>query len=383
MLSLALSVALLTQQEPPRLRTLCKNGAAIMVEKMPDEPVISVQLWASARSVKDSPNTHGWRHLMEHLLARGKKNDIDKRLESLGCYLRARTFRDAMQFEVVVGPSQLKLAMSTINELLQPLTVDQGQIDREIVVMKQEVATYDDPSRLAAGAWNQAYGEAGLDPFGSLEVMSKATPESLRDLQRKHFYPENLVLTIAGPIDIKQSTELATELVGMRQGAIKAPDAPLAAGKPGRVEVEGFGEGRAAMVEGYDRPSTIGGLAFALSIASGVEGSFVTYTPSQQRGLVIVGQIEKQAGIGLKIDGATDAEMPELFAIGKILARGWVERYLRTASGVAYIRGLLLVQNVASRPEAMLTAIDQLTFEQFKEAAKNFSKERGITVVGS
>lgn len=383
MLSLAISVALLTQQEPPRLRTICKNGAAILVERMADEPVISVQLWASARSVKDSKDTHGWRHLMEHLVARGQRNDLDKRLETLGCYLRARTFRHAMQFEIVVGQSQLKLAMSAIHELLQPLKVEQAQIDKELAIMREEYATYDNQSRLAAGAWNQAYGDAGLDPFGSLETMAKATPESLRELHRKHFYPENLVLTIAGPVDIKQATELATEFIGMRQGAIKLPDAPQAAGKTGRIEIEGFGEGRAAMVEGYDRPITVGSLAFALSIASGVEGSFVTYTPSQQRGLVIVGQIEKQAGIGLKIDGTTEEDLPRLFQIGKILARHWVERYLYSASGVAYIRGLLLSQSIASRPEAMIAAIEQLTFAQFKEAAHNFSKDRAVTVVGS
>lgn len=382
MLSLAISVVLLTQQEPPRLRTLCKNGAAILVERMADEPVISVQLWASARNVKETPDTHGWRHLLEHLVAKGPKRDIDKRLESLGCYLRANTYRDAMQFEVVVGPNQLKLALSTLQELMQPLKVEQGDIDKEVGILRQEKATYDDSSRLAAGAWMQAYGEAGLDAFGNLDVMTKATPETLRELHRKHFYPENLTLTIVGPVDIRQATEAGLELVGMRQGAVKVADPVLQPGKPGRIEVEGFGEGRAAMVEGYDHPSTIGSLAFALSVASGVEGAFVTYTPSQKRGLVIAGQTEKQSGIGLKIDGLAESDMPQLFAIGKILAQGWVTRYLGTASGVAYIRGLLLCQNTASRPEAMLKAIDQLTYEQFKEAAKRFSKESGVTVVG-
>lgn len=354
-----------------------------MVERMAEEPMISVQLWASARNVKESKDTHGWRHLLEHLVARGQKNDIDRRLETVGGYLRARTFRDAMQFEVVVGPNQLDLAMSVVNELLRPIQVEQDAIDREIAIMREEFATHDNPSRLSSGAWQQAYGEQGLDSFGSLETMAKATPESLRELQRKHFYPENLVLTIAGPVDIQRTTEKAIESVGTRQGAVKPPEPDYPPGTPGRIEVDGFGEGRAAMVEGYNTPSAVGSLAFALATASGVEGAFVTYTPSLHRGLVIVGQIEKLAGIGLKIDGTLESDMPRLFTLGKILARNWVERYLYSASGVAYIRGLLLCQSPSGRPEAMLQAIDQLTFAQFQAAAKGFDKQTAVTVVGS
>lgn len=383
MLTLAISIALLNQQEPPRLRTICKNGAAILVERMAEEPMISVQLWASARIVRDTKETHGWRHLLEHLMARGQNKDLDRRLEMVGGYLRARTFRDAMQFEIVVGPTQLDLALSVANELLKPVQVEQGEIDRELLIMRQEFATNDNPSRLSAGAWQQAYGDYGLDAFGSLEAMAKATPESLRELQRKHFYPENLVLTIAGPVDIQRTTEKAIESVGMRQGAIKRPEPDPPPGNPGRIEVEGFGEGRAAMVDGYNTPSTVGSLAFALAIASGVEGAFVTYTPTLQRGLVIVGQIEKQSGIGLKIDATPPSDLPNLFALGRALARNWVERYLHTASGVAYIRGLLLCHSPSSRPEAMLQAIDQLTFDQFQAAARRFDKASAVTVVGS
>jgi predicted Zn-dependent peptidase len=383
MLALALSVALMRQEEPPRLRTICHNGAAIVVERMPDEPMISVQLWASARSVPETPSTHGWRHLLEHLLARGSKGDLDKKLETNGSYLRARTFRDAMQIEICVGPRQLDLAISAITDILRPLQTDQATIDREIPILSEEFATYDDSSRLSAAAWTGAYADKGLDPFGSLATLAKATPPSLRDLQRKHFYPENLVLSIAGPIDIKQATAMANEAIGMKQGAVRVADVERPVGKPGRIETEGFGEGRAAIVAGYDMPLTAGALAFALAVASGVDGAFVTYTPSLQRGLVIVGQTEKPSGIGLKIDGLQDSEMPQLFALGRILAKNWMARYMRSASGVAYIRGLLLCQGHGSRPELMERAIDQLTFAQFKDAAQTFAKDKAVTVVGS
>lgn len=382
MLALALSIALIPKQDAPRQRTICRNGAAIVVERMADEPMISVQLWASSRSVPESAKTHGWRHLLEHLVARGS-GDLDRRLEKSGGYLRARTFRDAMQFEISVGPKNLDLAISALSEIMRPLRATQEDIDREIAIFTQEFATYDDAAKLSAGAWFAAYGEGGLDPFGKEDTIKLATPESLRDLQRKHFYPENLVVAIAGDVDIKKATEAATVLVGMKQGATRAADSSRPLGSPGRIEIDGFGEGRAALVSAYDRPQTVGSLAFALAIGSTIEGGFVTYTPSIQRGVMMLGQTEKQSGIGLRIDAVAAQEWPQLFAVGKILARQWVNRYMTSASGVAYIRGLLMVQGLASRPEAMLTAIHALTLSEFKEAALAFSKDRAVTVVGS
>jgi len=382
MLALALTIALLHPQDAPRLRTICRNGTVVLVERMAEEPSISIQLWASSYSVPETKDSHGFRHLLEHLAAKGN-GDLDARLEKQGCYLRARTFRDAMQIEINVGPRQMDVGISALLEVIKPLQVNQTAIDRELRVMRQEFATYDDPSRLSAGAWRQAFGDNGMDPFGDLEALAKATPEALRELHRKHFYPENLAITIAGPLDIRAATEKAVAAFGMKQGGIRIVRDPAPLGKPGRIEVSGFGEGRAAMTPGYDNPLAVGSLAFALAVASEIEGSFVTYTPATDRGVVTVGQTERVSGMGIRIDSVGANDLPRLFALGRVLARRWVERYLRSPSGVGFIRGLLLVQSPAASPEAMLTAIDALTYEQFKDAASQFSKEKGVTVVGN
>lgn len=381
MLALALATALIAQDDPPRLRTLCPNGAAVIVERMPKEPMISVQLWSSARLVRENKAQHGYRHLLEHLLVRGD-GQLDRKLETAGCYLRARTFRDAMQIEINVGPRQLDLAIQALNGFLKPLIVDQVRIDREIRVMREEFATYDDASRLSAGAWKQAFGDQGLDPFGDLEVLAKATPEDLAAIQRKEFYSENLVLSIAGPVDIKEATRLGTSLIGIKQGSTRATEADLPTGVPGRIEVDGFGEGRAAIVAGYDRPLTAGALAMALSVASEVDGSFVTYTPSDRQGMITVGQTERQSGVGLKLDSLQEQDLVLHFIRGKIMAKNWVNGFLRTAQGTAYLRGLLLVQGHGNRPESLLTSLDNLTMNQFRASAALFSKSNAVTVVG-
>src|SRR5437763_1308721 len=94
----AAGLSLLSSQvQPPRLRTVLPNQATILVEPVANAHMISLQLWASSRGVEERAETHGLRHLLEHILALGPKRDIDQRLESVGGSLRAKTFRDATQ----------------------------------------------------------------------------------------------------------------------------------------------------------------------------------------------------------------------------------------------------------------------------------------------
>src|SRR5688500_3617518 len=108
--SFLLLLAAATQDESPRLRTVLPNGAIILAERMPSAPTVSVQLFASSKRVPETAETHGRRHLLEHILAKGPKKNLDTRLESSGAFLEAFTHRDAMQLGVTCGPGRLNMA---------------------------------------------------------------------------------------------------------------------------------------------------------------------------------------------------------------------------------------------------------------------------------
>jgi hypothetical protein len=368
-------------QDPPRLRTLYPNGAVALVERMPQANSVSVQLFASSRMVPETKDSHGLRHLLEHLMVKGANRDLDRRLESKGMFLRAYTMRDAMRIEVTGSPTQLQDAIDAIAEVLRPVELTQEQIDKEMPILESELALQDDAGRLAIAAWQQAYGDAGLDPLGSLEVMRKADPEALRQLQRKHFYPENLAVVVAGPVDLDDATKRVGALIGSRQGGVKPVSEPRPAGKPGRIESEGFGEGRGALVGSFIERRTVAALAAALSIASEFEGSFVTYTPSVRNGLITVGQTAATGGLGVRVDSLTEGELPRLFMLGKALARSWYDRQMTTPTGLGYLRGLLLVQGPGYRPEVLKENIEELTFDDFKSGMASLKKENAVVTV--
>jgi len=371
------------QEEAPRLRTILPNGPVILVERMPTAKSVSVQLFASARGARDTEETHGMRHLLEHLVLKGKDRKLDLRMESQGLLFTGKTHRDAMQIAFECPPDALPKALAALTEILEPIEVTPDEIAREVRIIGEEIALMPDTMKLSATGWSAAYAKAGLDPVGSVSALSKATPEGLGDLQRRHFQGQNLALVITGPLELNRTTKLARDLLKDIDKGEKPEAESRTAGTPGRMETElAFGEARGAMVGGFDEPETAWALCAALATAAKLEEAFVTYTPTVERALIFVGRTSGRSGVGLLIDDLDEAGEAELFPIGKQLGRNWVESHLRTPSGVAYLRGMLLCQSPGSRPETMLEHIVKMEWPDFRKGMELLRKERAAIAVG-
>jgi hypothetical protein len=383
MISIVLGFSLfVTQIQPPRLRTVLPNRATILVEPVANAHVISIQLWASSRGVEERTETHGLRHLLEHIMALGPNRDLDYRLESVGGSLRAKTFRDATQIEVNVPADQFELGLSAISEMLVPVQVTPEQIGTESKVIDQEQGLMSDDLLISSAAWQTAYGDDALDPFGDLEVIKNATPADIEAIHKRQFAAQNLVLVISGPVGLDGATSKARGVLEplTKLSDYHATDRPQ--GKGGVATAQAFGEARAAVVTNFSNPKTVSALAAALAIASRLDDCYVTYTPSLQNGLVILGRTDSNQGLGAYIDSLDEGAMGSLYAPGKSLARAWVERQLHSPTQIGYLRGLLMSQNIGARPEDMLDAIQQISFADFKEGVAALKTPAAVAVRG-
>ncbi|MEQ1823574.1 MAG: insulinase family protein [Fimbriimonadaceae bacterium] len=345
---------------------------------------LSIQLFANAGGVGETPATHGWRHLLEHLVLKGRegKSSIDERAETQGIFITGRTYRDCMQIEITCEPEQLKQGLAFLDELLLPIDVSTETIAKEVAVMKQEIALEDDAAKLARGAWQVAYGEAGIDALGDAETMLKATPEALIELQAAHFAPENLGLLITGPVEIEKTMALASASLSRLRGKAGSP---VLRTEPGAKRLDmpsAFGELRGTPVPGIRDSRTMAALIAAFGIASEISNSFVTYTPTSNRGLVMVGRTDVNSGVGFLIDELDDDRKATLFNRGRTLALRWIERYKRSPSSNSSWRGMLLCQDKSLRAETLVETMAQVSYAQYLTALTEFGKEKAIIVVG-
>ena len=366
-------------QEPPRLRTILPNGATVLVERVPGAKRVWTRLFLSARGAEDTPATHGMRHLLEHLAATGRDGRLDERLEREGASLRAETMRDATEFAVDAPGDKLDLALGALGETLRLRPLDAATIRREAGIMRQEEALIPPAARLSARAWRVAYGAAGLSTFGSMDAIRRATPASLAALHRRLCAGPNLVIVVAGDVDLDAATKAAAGVVRLApriDGAFTAR--PIGTG--GRDDdADTYGEARALPVPAYDDGRTVAALAAALAVGSLVDDAFVIYTPSVRGGLVALGRAGEISGLGRRVDGADAAS---LWARGRLLGTAWLRRQTDDPGADASLRGLLLAQSADATPDRMAAAMARMTYGDFASALAAWKGNGAVTVVG-
>lgn len=353
-------------EAPQRLRTLLPNGAAMIVERVPNSPYLSTQLILGAEGARETPATHGLRHLLEHLCARGD-GTLDRRLESQGAFLSARTYRDATVYEVRSANGDLALALDALSEVMRFPEVDAKGLQREAEIMEHEARLQEAETDEAAALWRSALPTTGLDPYGDPDVLRRATPEALRTLYRAQLRGANLVISIAGDIDVLETTRRARAVFEvLPEGAPPAPE-PQETARPATTPTGG----RGVPVPGFREPFTAWALAAGLALAGEHDLGYLVYTPSARPGLVVIGT--RAASVDWSQERARRGDA-ELFRRGRILVRRWLARHLSTASASALIRGLLLVQSPSLRPEMLEEHIATMQFAEFQRALDAFTK---------
>jgi hypothetical protein len=349
------------------------------VEKIPGARSLAVGLYASSRSAPDTPATHGYRHLLEHLIAVGKDGDLDEKLESAGGFLRARTLRETMAFEIRLPAGGLKVGLDATRDILAAQVKSAEVVKREAKIMAEEGALRDPAARASEIAWRRVYGDAGLDPFGSLSVMEAATPAAIEKVRKATFVASNLVLVIGGDVDLDAATKAATEVLGMIPTAPKAEPTRRVA-NPTEVMETVEGAYRAIPVRGYRDPGTAAALSACLAISSELERPVTIYTPSGAPGLVLVGTLDGEAKLSKVLE---EAQPAALFARGRELARRWVRMRMQEPEQIVAFRGLLLSDAVDLRPETMLENLDTMSYNAFAAALEGLRASSAIRVGGA
>jgi len=364
--------------QPPRLRTILNNGAAILVEKAPTAKTLSVELFASSRGTEETPTTNGLRHLLEHLIARGPKGDLDVKLETASGFLEAETLRDAMEFKITVPSGQLPLALQIVEQLMQMPAVTTDTIKHEGQIIEQEAALRDDSSKFSAAAWTQAYGDKGMDVMGNPDVIRNATPTMLEKIHRTQFSGPNLAITVVGDIDLDAATKACSNILSKAPSLILAKSV-RSKGMGGDAVAQAVGEGRALPLNGWRSPETAARIAAAFALASEADDSFIICTPAAGQGLVLFGRLGVRSGLAATI---AKAKAPELFNRGRALARAWILGMLDSTGGIADNRGLLLVEEFDLKPETLLENLDTMKYQSFVAAMGAFQSNAAVTVEG-
>ncbi|UCF56929.1 MAG: insulinase family protein, partial [Deltaproteobacteria bacterium] len=190
-------------------KTVLKNGARIISERMDHFRSVSLGIWVGVGSRDEVEKENGISHFIEHMIFKGTLNrsslQIAKELDAIGGLSNAFTGKEHTCFHSKVLNKHFSNMADILSDIFLNSIFDPQDMDRERQVILQEINMMEDTpedhihvlfNRLC---WNNH--PLGMCVLGTDETVSSIKKETILNYIRRFYTPNRIILTAAGNID--------------------------------------------------------------------------------------------------------------------------------------------------------------------------------------
>ncbi len=212
-----------------------KSGLPVLTASIDGTAAVTVMVFAGAGSRYENQKNRGISHFLEHMFFKGGKKyqtteEVSAAIDGVGGNFNAFTGKEYAGYYVKVASEQSELACDVLSDMLLHASFPTEEIDKERGVIMEEERMYQDTPMYRAG-WDfeeLLFGDhpLGWDTIGLESVINSVQTADFQKHKDELYTPDNLVLTFAGNITEKQSSEFAEKFFpgmgGKKKGAFPA-----------------------------------------------------------------------------------------------------------------------------------------------------------------
>lgn len=204
------------------------NGLTVVLKKDDSVPVVSVNVWVKTGSINENEKQAGLSHFIEHLLFKGSKNYpgdlMTRNVEKMGGLINAATSKEYTCYYIDIQKDgyieSIKMLADTVSYPLFP----QDELEQERKVVVEEIQRHKDnpQSQLFEYFMENLYKESDYKNsiIGSSDVIKNISRDEIISYFKTHYVPQNMVVSIVGDIDIKETSKTIDETFGKIEKAI-------------------------------------------------------------------------------------------------------------------------------------------------------------------
>ncbi len=209
----------LSTAERDILTTTLPNGIKVITEAMTHVRSVSVGVWVSSGSRRETAEQNGISHFIEHMLFKGTANRsaeaIARSVDSIGGNLDAFTAKEMVCFNTKVLDEHLPVAMDVLSDLVLNPAFREEDIEKEKGVILEEIKMdADSPDYLVHEIFSSNFWKdhsLGKPILGTRETVKRFNQAIVQDYYRGVYTPANLLITAAGNLTHERLVNLARE----------------------------------------------------------------------------------------------------------------------------------------------------------------------------
>ncbi|MFN2568020.1 MAG: M16 family metallopeptidase, partial [Candidatus Dormibacteria bacterium] len=196
-----------------RIATL-ESGTTLITAPMSERASVAVAFMFGIGSRSEDESNSGLAHFIEHMVFKGGRRypsakAVSEEIEGVGGVLNADTDRECTVFWTRVPRERLSLALDVLSDmLLHPLVDDAELVKERLVVIEELRMAEDNPQDHVHTVFDEVMWPGhplGWDIAGREETVRSFEREQCLAHLRRHYRPDNLVVSIAGAVDHQEA----------------------------------------------------------------------------------------------------------------------------------------------------------------------------------
>ena len=195
------------------------NGIRVLTEEMPHVRSISVGIWVTGGSRRETLEQNGIAHFIEHMLFKGtherSAEEIARSVDSIGGNLDAFTSKELVSFNAKVLDEHLPSAFDVLSDLvLNPLFREEDIEKEKGVILEELKMDADNPEYLVHEIFSSNFWKGhplGKPILGTKETVKRFRHDTIRLYYENAYTPANIVITAAGNVSHDRLVSLARQ----------------------------------------------------------------------------------------------------------------------------------------------------------------------------
>ncbi len=212
---MALSIAVYAKDNLPAnffMKNL-NNGLQVLVIEDNSVPLATIEIVVKNGAYTESPEYDGLSHLYEHMFFKANKQlpsqeAFMKRVNELGIVFNGTTSNERVNYFITLNTAKVNDGLQFMNDAIRyPLFLQEEMTKENPVVDAEFQRAESNPvfflqKDFQRAMWGNLFSRKNT--IGDHDIIMTATPEKMRIIQEKYYYPNNTMIVVAG--DVKHET---------------------------------------------------------------------------------------------------------------------------------------------------------------------------------